>query len=110
MGMSIRPDPNDRGAAPTLDDLDHSALRLLANPDRVEMLRLMMNRPMGVPELSKRLQLNSGSVFRDVNSMYNAKLLLFQPENGKNLYCTNLSAVVRITSNLVEYIRSGEEI
>lgn len=42
--------------------------------------------------------------------MYNAKLLLFQPENGKNLYCTNLSAVVRITSNLVEYIRSGEEI
>lgn len=48
MGMSIRPDPNDRGAAPTLDDLDHSALRLLANPDRVEMLRLMMNRPMGV--------------------------------------------------------------
>lgn len=70
----------------------------------------MMNRPMGVPELSKRLQLNSGSVFRDVNSMYNAKLLLFQPENGKNLYCTNLSAVVRITSNLVEYIRSGEEI
>ena len=110
MGMSIRPDPNDRGAVPTLDDLDHSALRLLANPDRVEMLRLMMNRPMGVPELSKRLQLNSGSVFRDVNSMYNAKLLLFQPENGKNLYCTNLSAVVRITSNLVEYIRSGEEI
>lgn len=108
MGIGIRPEMEVHKEQPTMDESRYIVLRMLANPDRVEMLRLMMNRPMGVPELSKRLHLNSGSVFRDVNSMYNAQLLLFQPENGKNLYSTNLNAVSQTASDLVEYIRSGE--
>lgn len=63
---------------------------------------------MEMPELSKRLHPNSGSVFRDVNSMYNTQMLLFQPENGKNLYSTNLNVVSKTVDDLVEYLRSAE--
>ena len=109
MGIGIRPEMEYVNAQPVMDESRYVILRLLANPDRVEMLRLMMERPMGVPELSKRLHLNTGSVFRDVNSMCNAQLLLFQPENGKNLYSTNLNAVSKTVSDLVEYLRQGRE-
>ena len=107
MGIGIRPEMEYVNMQPVMDESRYVILRLLANSDRVEMLRLMMERPMGVPELSKRLHLNTGSVFRDVNSMYNAQLLLFQPENGKNLYSTNLNVVAKTVSDLVEYLRSG---
>lgn len=107
MGIGIRPEMEVVRQKPVMDDSRYIIMRMLANPDRVEMLRLMMDRPMGVPELSKRLHLNSGSVFRDVNSMYNAQLLLFQPENGKNLYSTNLQAVKKTVADLTEYIGSG---
>lgn len=109
MGIGIRPEMEYVNPMPVMDESRYVILRLLANQDRVEMLRLMMTRPMGVPELSKRLHLNTGSVFRDVNGMYNAQLLLFQPEKGKNLYSTNINVVAKIASDLVEYIRSGEE-
>lgn len=104
-GICVQPELEEDTSVP--EKFDCTALRMLANPDRVEMLRLMMGRTMGVPELSKLLHLNSGSVFRDVNSMCNAKLLLFQPENGKNLYCTNLDALAAITDQLLEYVKSG---
>ena len=106
MGIGICPKMEPGPVPPVMDENRYAILRLLANPDRVEMLRLMAERPMGVPELSKRLHLNSGSVFRDVNSMHNAQLLLFQQENGKNLYSTNLSIISRTASDLVAYIQN----
>lgn len=108
IGVSVQPEL-DAAEAPTMKEEEYTALRLLASPDRVAMLRLMMDGPMSIPELSRRLHLNSGSVFRDVNSMCNMGLLLFQPENGKNLYCTDLSAISKITEHLVESIRGGGE-
>ncbi len=65
----------------------------MANVSRMEMLRAMAERPMSGQELAQKLNLNSGSVFRDLNSLYNAlaafdgvlrrpKLLPYQSTGG----------------------------
>lgn len=73
----------------------------------MEMLRLMMERPMSGQELAQKLNLNSGSVFRDLNSLYNARLLLQESNGGRNYYRTNMSTIRQITEHLVNHIQSG---
>ena len=73
------------------------ALRLLANPARIQMLRLMRDEPMSGQELAQALDLNSGTVSRDLNSLNNARLLLVGSSTGARLkYRTNLAAVRQI--------------
>lgn len=79
----------------------------MANSARMEMLRLMMERPMSGQELAQKLNLNSGSVFRDLNSLYNARLLLQESNGGRNYYRTNMSTIRQITEHLVNHIQSG---
>ena len=84
-------------------------LRLDGKPAtiRMEMLRLVMERPMSGQELAQKLNLNSGSVFRDLNSLYNARLLLQESNGGRNYYRTNMSTIRQITEHLVNHIQSG---
>ena len=58
-------------------------------------------------ELAQKLNLNSGSVFRDLNSLYNARLLLQKSNGSRNDYRTNMSTIRQITEHLVNHIQSG---
>ncbi len=61
------------------------------------MLRLMRDEPMSGQELAQALDLNSGTVSRDLNSLNNARLLLVGSSTGARLkYRTNLAAVRQI--------------
>lgn len=48
---------------------------------------------------------NSGSVFRDLNSLRNARLLLMEAIGGRNCYRTNVLAVRQITSHIADYVQ-----
>ena len=60
-------------------------------------------------ELAQRLNLNSGSVFRDLNSLYNARLLLSQTIDGRNYYRTNLPVIRQITEHMMDYLQGKEQ-
>ena len=47
----------------------------------------------------------SGSVFRDLNSLRNARLLLMEAIGGRNCYRTNVLAVRQITSHIADYVQ-----
>ena len=93
------------GGAQSPEEWELTALRLMANSARVEMLRLMAQRPMSGQELAQKLNLNSGSVFRDLNSLRNARLLLMEAIGGRNCYRTNVLAVRQITSHIADYVQ-----
>ena len=59
-------------------------------------------------ELAQALNLNSGTVFRDLNSMYDARLLYIENRNGRNCYRTNYGMVQQVTEHIQRYL-SGKE-
>ena len=83
-----------------------TALRLMANGSRMEMLHAMAERPMSGQELAQKLNLNSGSVFRDLNSLYNARLLLMESTGGRNCYRTNLPVVRNMMERMLNYLQN----
>lgn len=107
MSVSVPPALERREPLPAMTEQEYSALRLLASSDRVEMLRLMAQRPMSGSEVAKALGTSVGSTFRDINNMYNAGLLLLLPGKGKSLYSASLPAIENLTSHLLEYLQSG---
>lgn len=107
IGVSMEPSLENPDSAPSPEEWELTAVRLMANSARMEMLRLMMERPMSGQELAQTLNLNSGSVFRDLNSLLNARLLLQESNGSRNCYRTNLSTIRQITEHLVNHIQSG---
>ena len=87
------------------EEWELSALRLVMNPARLEMLRIMRDTPMAVQELAQKLNLNVGSVSRDVNNMRNARLLLVDDSTSRSFYRTNLMEIEKITKHVLEYLR-----
>ena len=106
LGVSIAPNMEIPSSAQPPEEWELTALRLMANSARVEMLRLMAQRPMSGQELAQKLNLNSGSVFRDLNSLRNARLLLMETIGGRNCYRTNVPAVRQITSHIADYVQN----
>lgn len=97
-GMPVRPKRRE--------EWELTALRLMANVSRMEMLRAMAERPMSGQELAQKLNLNSGSVFRDLNSLYNARLLLMESSGGRNCYRTNLPVVRNMMERMLGYLQN----
>lgn len=87
-----------------LADWECTALRLMANPDRRAMLQAMMEKPMSGQELAQKLRLHGGSVFRELNSMYNARLLTREMDNGKNVYRTDIAGIGLLSQHMVSTI------
>lgn len=107
LGVNIQPGMIEVHQAQVPEEWELAALRLMANGARVEMLHAMAERPMSGQELAQKLNLNSGSVFRDLNSLYNARLLLMEPAGGRSCYRINLPVVRSILERLLGYLRDN---
>lgn len=109
VGVAVAPsrtkDPEDNRLA----ENEYATLRLLANPDRLAMLRAMTKKAMSTQELAQELGLNAGSVFRDLNNLYNAGVLNLDVAAGRNYYTTNLQWIDRLTSHLMRYLKQDGE-
>lgn len=92
---------------PTLATQELAALRQLSGIDRIEMLHIMVGQNMGPRELARRLGINPGTAFRDLNSMYQAHLLKIVPERNGRTYITDLDFIKQMVKRLVEYIERG---
>lgn len=104
MGVALPPGKDAPEKSKPLEDHDYTVLRLLSNPDRIAMLNAMMFEPMNGPALMQKLKLHSGSVFRDLNNMYHAGLLIITAQDGKHAYRTNFSAIHKLTRRMLHAI------
>ena len=88
-----------------MQDTQFNALRLLSNPTRMEMLRLMADHAMSPPELMAALKLHAGSVYRDLDGLLNARLITMEVCNGPPRYRTNPVTIRKLTSQLMAYLK-----
>ena len=109
MGLNATVSKLREPKSPALDERDFAALRLLANPARAEMLRLLVGRTMSAQSVATTLGMHVGSVFRDLNNLYNAQLLLVSSVNGRNSYRTSPAMIRSVTQRLNQYIFSEAE-
>lgn len=104
--MSVQAMPSlDPAASAHPGEEELAALRLVANPTRLEMLHTMRSKGMGVQELASRLSLNVGSVSRDISNMKNARLLLVDYKQDRGCYRTNYAEIERIARHVLDYLR-----
>ena len=105
MGVYIDPAGEQPESQTIPNEVELEALRLIANPARIQMLRLMRDEPMSGHELAQALDLNSGTVSRDLNSLNNARLLLVGSSTGARFkYRTNLAAIRQILERCSDYL------
>ena len=107
MSMSVTAESQEN--MQSLIEWEYDALRLLSSPDRVKMLQAMMTEYQSRLDLVQRLGLHSGSVFRDLNSMYNARLLMREVIDGKNCYRTNLPVVRDLFRHVLDVLTEASE-
>ncbi|MGN1306787.1 MAG: winged helix-turn-helix domain-containing protein [Faecousia sp.] len=108
IGVSLKPSLSRTGSEETMEEWELNALRLMGSAPRMEILRMVTDTYMTTQEIAQRLGINYGSVFRDVNSMYNAALLQVQTIGGRNYYRTNKSAVSQIADRLKHHLKCEE--
>ncbi len=104
IGVNVEPGVKSANQAQAPEEWELTALRLLANRARMEMLHAMAERPMSGQELAQKLNLNSGSVFRDLNSLYRARLLLLEPSDGRNRYSINTPVIRSIFERMLGFL------
>lgn len=105
IGVAMKPGSRSHPARKeALADWEYTALRLIANPNRLAMLQAMTEKPMSGQDLAQTLGLHGGSVFRDLNSMRIARLLTMEMEGGKSVYRTDLAVIQLLSQHMVSVI------
>lgn len=105
LGIAKEPNMNGSGTPEAMKEWEYSGMRLLSSPVRMEMFRSMLARPMTAQELSQKMNMNPGSVFRDINSLYNARLLLTNVVDGRKYYRANYQALKDLANHLLQLVQ-----
>ncbi len=107
-GLGMKVGVEKPAEAPFLSDQEMTALRLIANQDRLAMLHAMMGQSMGGYELAEELGLNSGTVFRDLNNLATAQLITRDARGRKSVYRTNIEMVRQLMARVVKVVNPDE--
>lgn len=105
IGVAIPPVENAAPKVEELGEMECATLRLLSNPDRLAMLRAMTGSAKSTQELAQELGLNPGSVFRDLNNLYNAGALILETSSGRSRFTTDLQWIERVTAHLMQFLK-----
>ena len=84
-----------------------AAFKLLGDPGRQEIIRMLSHESLSMYDVTQRLGMNPGSVFRSINSMFNAELLLRENRDGKVCYRAKLPYIQSVFDHVMAHL-SGE--
>lgn len=93
-----------------LNERELSSLRLLGDKGRSEMVQALMGKTMSMQELATHLGLNPGTVFRNLNSLTNAKLLTKEIRGDQYYYRTNFPFIQAIFQHVLDFYQKGDPI
>lgn len=86
-------------------DREAAAFKLLGDKGRRDIIRLLGKKAMTMQEVANQLEINSGTVFRNINSLYNAELLIRENHGGRFFYRAKLSYIQAIFDHMMEYFQ-----
>ncbi len=87
-----------------LESCDRLIFRQLSSEDRMKMLIAMMDTPMTAQEVARKLELHPSSVFRDLSTMSNLRLLIKEVSGGKSTYRTNYPLLQELFDTVLQTI------
>lgn len=96
------------GTAASLDR-EFAAFKLLGDKGRRDIIRLLGKKAMTMQEVANQLEINSGTVFRNINSLINAELLIRENHGGRFLYRAKLSYIQAIFDHMMEYFQDEDQ-
>ena len=105
MGVSLPVQMQPPKKQSYLPDSDFSTFKLLGARTRTDMLRAMAKESLSFPQLSQQLNLNPGTVFRNLNIMTNAGLLMKEFVEGHYQYRTNPDVIRELLDNMMQYYK-----
>ncbi|MGM9640038.1 MAG: hypothetical protein ACI3V3_01565 [Faecousia sp.] len=105
MSLAVLPGQPPRRVKSSMRPDDYNVLRLLSSPDRFAVYRAVRKEPKSMQDLTVELNLNPGTVFRIVNSLYNANLLNLQVISGRNCYTANIANAERVTEHMFRCLK-----
>lgn len=85
-----------------LNDREFAAFRLLGDRGRSEIVRVLSDKYLSMQELTAQLGQNSGTVFRNLNNLLNAELLIRELRGDRFLYHTNMAYIRKIFAHVLE--------
>ena len=71
VGVDLILTDEDQVRSATSLDLEAAAFKLLGDKGRRDIIRVLRKEAMTMQEVAHRLKVNSGTVFRNINSLYN---------------------------------------
>ena len=87
------------------------ALKALADPTRLQILRYLSEEQLTPAQLSRRLRLRAPTVIHHLNTLRQAGLVhLTVDSQGERCYAARLDAVPGTFTNLGEYLQAGEKV
>ncbi len=84
-------------------------MQLLSNPTRLEMLKILLKKPMTCRELARAVGANPGTTSKDLSNLVRARLLYMEEQNGSLRYRTNSKTVQWVSEQLMELLGGNPE-
>ncbi len=72
------------------------------------MIRAVTNRAMSMRDLTAQLGLNPGTIFRNLNSLTNAGLLVKELRGDRYFYRANFTFIEAVFQHMLDFYRQGE--
>ena len=110
IGVGVQPALQQVCELGGLNERELSSLRLLGDKGRSEMVQALMGKTMSMQELATHLGLNPGTVFRNLNSLTNAKLLTKEIRGDQYYYRTNFPFIQAIFQHVLDFYQKGDPI
>lgn len=108
IGVGVRPVPPQVSKCSDLSERELAAFRLLGDKGRLSMIHALSQKRMSTRELTSYLNLNSGTIFRNLNSMSNAGLLIKEAEGDRYFYRTNMQFINTVMEHVQIYCNNHE--
>lgn len=105
MGVTLLPQRERPEECAPLSSGDFAVLRLLSSPERFNIFWAVRREPKSMQELTVELDLNPGTVFRNVNKLYNEGLLELEIISGRNCYRADIARLERVTAHMIRYLK-----
>ncbi len=91
-----------------LNEREFAAFHLLGDKSRSDMIQAVTNRAMSMRDLTAQLGLNPGTIFRNLNSLTNAGLLVKELRGDRYFYRANFSFIEALFQHMLDFYRQGE--
>jgi DNA-binding transcriptional ArsR family regulator len=103
--------PADQSLIPgeVVPDALYQALKALADPTRLRILRYLTNQPMTPAELARRLRLRAPTVIHHLDSLRLARLVVVTLDAEGKRYAVRADAVAAVCDLLSQFLVGSEE-